>query len=102
MAIDREQVQLVSTTTLRKVPEIPTFANLAAFEDWWASVRIMNLPPRNETDGETVGVVQGTNNVIKRFRTNVVAHMWLQNMHVIRLYHGIDVRHGVGVINFPQ
>lgn len=105
MGVGSNELQVIATNTGRKVPEIPTFPNQQAFDAWWDGVTIRQLPPRHETDGETVGVVQGNGNLIKRFRTFAAAHMWVNQLHAIKLHHGIDIQHnipGYGIIHYPN
>jgi len=106
MGVNTQEVQVIALGTGRRVSEIPTFPNLAAFNTWWDDVRLQQIPPRHEGDTETVGIIHTTNgHIIRRFRTFAVGHMWANQLRVILLSHGTDVQHhtpNYGVIYYPR
>ena len=104
MAVGNEELVIISGDTGEKAPEIPTFKNQQEYDNWWNNMRIDGVPPRDLNDLEVVAVIQGANNQIKRFRDVASAQAWVQQLHLNRLYNGIDIRHNIpnhGVIFYP-
>ena len=94
MAVGNEELVIVSGDTGQKVPEIPTFRNQQEYDNWW-NLTIQGVPPRDLNDLEVVAIIQGGNNQIKRFRDIPSAQAWIQQLHLIRLHNGIDIRHNI-------
>ena len=103
MAVGNEELVVISGDTAQKVPEIPTFKNEQEFEDWW-KITIRPVPPRSLDDLDNIAVIQADGNPLKRFPDIPSAQRWLNQLHLIKLHHGIDIRHNIpnhGVIFYP-
>ena len=103
MAVGNEELVVISGDTAQKVPEIPTFKNEQEFEDWW-KITIHTVAPRTPDDLDTIAVIQADGTPLKRFPDIPSAQRWLNQLHLIKLHHGIDIRHKIpnhGVIFYP-
>jgi hypothetical protein len=94
MAVGDEELVVVSGDTGQKADGIPTFKNEQEYNNWW-NVTIQVVPPRHLNDLDVVAVIQGANNQIKRFPDIPSAQAWTNQLHLIKLHNGLDIRHNI-------